>query len=188
MDELGPVHYVVMYWAVDGASILSASAGLLEGIASGEYFVIFDPQPVEAVQKATIDVVGLGYARLHREYPSDPRSYSTGEALALLRDPRTWSGDSYYELSATDAGTDAWKRLDKLYGGAARKAHEVARKRSEEFRQRHPDFEARRAQYFEDTQLWVETGEGHKPEFPRYPNEPPPYDDDVPRGKWPPTE
>ena len=170
-----------MYWAVDGGPISSAVNGLAEGIASGESFVVFEPQPLEAVIEATVEIVDLGYARLRRERPSKTRGYSKEEALAVLRDPATWNGEEYYELSATDEGIAAWRALDDEYGDSARKAHEVASQRSEEFRQRHPDFEDRRTKYFEAMEQWVSTGEGEMPEFPRYPNEPPPADDDVPR-------
>ncbi len=178
---MGHVHYVVMYWAVDGGSILDATHGLVEGIESGEYFVILEPQPLEAVRQATIDAVTAGYVNIHRSEPSEPKDYSPAEAEAVLRDPAAWNGEEYFELSATDAGMAAWRVLEERYGESARKATEVARLRSEEFRQRHPDFEAAQIKYFEDTHRWVETGEGKKPEFPRYPNEPPPNDDDVPR-------
>ena len=48
-----------MYWAVDGGPISSAVNGLAEGITSGESFVVFEPQPLEAVIEATVEIVAL---------------------------------------------------------------------------------------------------------------------------------
>jgi hypothetical protein len=189
VDEMWPVHHIVMYWAIDGGDLRSASAGLVEGIASGEYFVIFEPQPLDAVREATVELVAGGYVTLHRVVPREPgdgnavdlEEYGAEDALRLVRDPEAWDGEGYFELGATDDGIRLWKELDKRYGGAARRATDVARQRSDEFRQRHPDFAERQKRYFEDVHLWVETGEGDQPTFPSYPGEPPPYDDEVPR-------
>jgi hypothetical protein len=179
-DEMGPVHYIVMYWTVDGGPLNSPLHGLEEGIASGEYFVIFDPQPLEAVQQATIDVVEAGYAELRSGPTDEDATFPAPEALQLLRDPSTWTGDLDYALAATEAGEAAFRCLHESHGDYVRKAERVARQRSAEFRQRHPDFESKQSKYFEDVSRWG-AGEGERPEFPRYLGEPPAYDDDVRR-------
>jgi hypothetical protein len=189
VDEMWPVHHIVMYWAIDGGDLRSASAGLVEGIASGEYFVIFEPQPLDAVREATGELVDGGYVTLHHLVPRQPgdgsaadwEEYAAEDALRVVRDPATWDGEEYFELGATDDGIRLWKELDERFGAAARRATDVARQRSDEFRRRHPDFDERQKRYFEDVHLWVETGEGDRPTFPSYPGEPPPYDDEVPR-------
>jgi hypothetical protein len=180
-DEMGPVHYIVMYWAVDGGPLISPLQGLDEGIESGEYFVIFDPQPLEAVRQATIDIVEAGYGELRSAAPDEDKTFPASEALHLLRDPSTWTGDHYYELAATEAGVAAFRSLHERHGDYVRKAERVARQRSAEFRQRHPDFESKQSKYFDDVSRWSKTGEGERPEFPRYLGEPPAYDDDVRR-------
>lgn len=183
VDRMRPVHHIVMYWAIDGGSIRDATAGLVEGIASGEYFVIFEPQPVEAVQEAADELLDGGYIELHQWLPDEERYHdcSTDEAHALLRDLPNQQGNAFVELTATEQGMALWDALDERFGHDARKASEVAERRSAEFLERHPDFEERRMKFFEDQHRWVETGEGEMPEFPTYPGEPPPYDDDVPR-------
>lgn len=185
-EHFDSVHWRVLYWVVDGGSLWNATGGLQEGIASGEYFVIFDTPPRDAARAAIRDVLRAGYASLHDE--GGPLSLSA--ALAVVDDPATWEPrpEGYYAFASTPAGDEAFRVLDQRFGGDARHATEVARRRSAEFFERHPDFEAKRMQYFDDVARWIETGEGEEPQFPSYPDEPPPVDDDVPRGEWPPEE
>jgi len=67
---MGPVHHVVLYWAVDGGPLVSPLHGLSEAATpAGEYFVLFEPQPLDAVQEATIDLVRAGLVVIHSAGP-----------------------------------------------------------------------------------------------------------------------
>src|SRR5215212_7888035 len=75
VDEMGPVHHVVLYCAVDGEPLVSPLHGLSEAATpAGEYFVLFEPQPLDAVQEATIDLVRAGLVVIHSAAPMKSRS------------------------------------------------------------------------------------------------------------------
>jgi hypothetical protein len=181
VEELDEVN-----WAVDGGPLISPLQGLSEvATPGGEFFVLFEPQPLDAVRDATIDLVRAGMVVLHRESPSKVREFTADEAVMLLAEESTWTGDEYYELSATEAGRDAYVALHARHGGAFDKAHAESERRYEEFLERHPSDEQRRAEWLETLGRWVETGRG-APTPPRYEDEPPPYEGDVPRYVKPP--
>jgi hypothetical protein len=182
IDEMGPVHHVVLYWAVDGGPLISPLQGLSEAATpAGEYFVLFEPQPLDAVQQAAIDLVRSGLIVLHSAAPDEERQFTAEQAVELLTKESTWTGKHYYELSATEAGEEAFRVLHERHGASYRKAHSEAQRRWKEFLERHPDDVERRAEWLEALSRWVETGEGEEPKPPRYEGEPPPYEGDAPR-------
>ncbi len=178
---MGSVHHIVLWWAVDGGPLISPLQGAEEVVYTGESFVLFEPQPLEAVRPATIDVVQAGFAVLHRSPPSKRREFTHAEAVELLAEDSTWTGDHYYELAPTAAGEQAFRLLHERHGDAYRRATAEARRRSEEFLLRHPDHPVRQTEYFEALRRWTDTGEGPMPKPPQYEGEPPPYYGDVPR-------
>ena len=189
LDEMGPVHHVVLYWAVDGGPLISPLQGLQEAATpAGEFFLLFEPQPLDAVREATIDLVRAGMVVLRRERPSKVRTFTAEEATELLAEESTWTGKQYYELSATEAGEEAYAALHERHGGDYDKAHAEADRRYQEFLERHPDDQQRRNEWLEALGRWMDTGEGEQPQPPRYEGEPPPYEGDVPRyiqrGHW----
>ena len=182
VDEMGPVHHVVLYWAVDGGPLSGPLQGLSRASTpAGEYFVLFEPQPLDAVREATVDLVRAGFVVLHSSAPDEERELPADEAVELLARESTWTGKHYYELSATEAGGEVFRMLHERHGDAYRQAHAEAHRRWEEFLQRHPDHVQRGAEWLEALGRWSETGEGEMPKPPRYEGEPPPYEGDVPR-------
>lgn len=143
--------------------------------------MLFEPQPLEAVREATIDLVRAGFVVLHRQRPSKVREFASDEVLELLAEESTWTWDDYYELAPTATGERAFHTLHERHGDAYRRATAEARRRSEEFLQRHPGHPQRQAEWLEALDRWTQTGEGPMPKPPRYEGEPPPYDGDAPR-------
>jgi hypothetical protein len=181
VDAMGPVHHIVLFWAVDGGPLISPLQGAAEVIYNGESFVLFEAQPLDAVREATIDVVRAGLAVLHSAPPDERREFSLPEAVEILTRDSTWTGDHYYELAPTAAGEEAFRSLDERHGDEYRRATAEARRRSEEFLRRHPEHPARQTEYFDALRRWADTGEGPRPEPPRYEGEPPPCDGDLSR-------
>jgi len=179
---MGPVHHVVLYCAVDGGPLVSPLHGLSEAATpAGEYFVLFEPQPLDVVQEATIDLVRAGLVVIHSEAPDEEQEYTPDEAVDLLTKESTWKGNHYYELSATEAGAEVFSVLDERHGGSYRKAHAEARRALGGVLQRHPDDVERRAEWLEALSRWDNTGEGEEPKPPQYAGKPPPYEGDAPR-------
>src|SRR5689334_237613 len=113
---MGPVHHGVLYWAVDWGPLGSGVFGPSTGLASGESFVLFEPQPLGAVQEATIDLVRAGMVVLRSARPSKVREFTADEAVELLAEESTWTGKEYYELSVTETGKDAFATLHERHG------------------------------------------------------------------------
>jgi len=181
VEEMGPVHHIVLYWAVDGGPLISPLHGLSQSATpAGEMFRLFEPQPLDAVREATIDLVRAGLVVLHRSAPDEEREFRADEALQLLAEDSTWTGKHYYVLSPTKAGEDAFRTLHDRHGDAYRKAEAEAQRRGEEFDRRHPGDLERREEWVEALMQWTESGEGAMPEPPSYPDEPPPYEGDAP--------
>jgi hypothetical protein len=178
IEAMGPVHHIVLVAAVEGDPLTSPLKQWSITAYGGESFVLFEPQPLEAVQQASIDVVRAGLAVLHRWWAADRRTFNSEEAIALLGERETWT-ETEYALAATKAGEQAFRALHERHGDAYQKALALAERRSAEFLDSHPDHPQRQAEYLEAMNKWVYTG-GPRPQPPRYEDESPPHRQDVP--------